>query len=167
MSWATRSSCRSSSVRSTSPAPRDVIAILAEEFHGPVQFALHGFTAPAFWLAFAGFALATLMYLVRPELPAKAAQAVRAADPRARTTSTGMDDLWIKGFAGGSLLLGKLSRKIDEKVIDGAFVNGSARFVDLFVGRAAAHPVRFLYHYAFAMILGLIALLAVLIRYWR
>ena len=49
----------------------DVIGKLKEEFHGPVAFALHGFMAPAFWLAFGGFALATLMYLIKPELPAK------------------------------------------------------------------------------------------------
>ena len=51
----------------------DVVAKLAEEFHGAVAFALHGFLAPAFWLAFAGFALATFLYLFRTDLPAKLA----------------------------------------------------------------------------------------------
>jgi len=32
----------------------DVLARLAEEFHGPVMFALHGFMAPTFWLAYVG-----------------------------------------------------------------------------------------------------------------
>jgi NADH-quinone oxidoreductase subunit L len=44
------------------PAAHDVIGKLAKEFHGPVAFALHGFMAPAFWLALAGFALATVLY---------------------------------------------------------------------------------------------------------
>ena len=123
---------------------------------------------PAFWLAFAGFALATLMYLIRPELPARLVRLWPFAIlSRVLERKYWADDVWIKGFAGGSLLLGKLSRKNDEKVIDGAFVNGSARFVDLFSGVLRRTQSGFLYHYAFAMIVGLIVLLAVLIRYWR
>ncbi len=142
---------------------RDVVGALAKEFHGPVAFALHGFKAPAFWLAFAGFALATVMYWWKPELPAKARE-VFAWPIRVLENKYGFDDLWIGGFAEGGLGLGKASRAIDTHVIDGAAVNGSARGVDL-----VAHLVRqlqsgYLYHYAFAMILGLIVLLAVLIR---
>jgi NADH-quinone oxidoreductase subunit L len=146
----------------------DVMAALAEEFHGPIAFALHGFMAPAFWLAFGGFALATLMYLVKPELPAKAAAFPPfALIARVLNNKYGMDDLWIGGFARGGVLLGKVSRKHDEKVIDGLFVNGSARIVDLVAGLLRRTQSGYLYHYAFAMILGLIALLAVLIKFWR
>ena len=143
-----------------------VMAALAKEFHGPVAFALHGFKAPAFWLAFAGFALATLMYLLRPELPAKAAK-LFALPIRVLQNKYGFDDLWIGGFAGGGVALGKVSRGIDTHVIDGAAVNGSARIVDLVAGVVRRVQSGYLYHYAFAMILGLIVLLAVLIRYWR
>jgi NADH-quinone oxidoreductase subunit L len=147
------------------PAANDVMAKLAEEFHGPVAFALHGFKAPAFWLAFGGFALATLMYLLRPELPAKAAK-LFAWPIRVLQNKYGFDDLWIGGFAGGGVALGKVSRSIDTNVIDGAAVNGSARLVDLVAGVVRRMQSGYLYHYAFAMILGLIALLAVLIRLW-
>ena len=51
--------------------------------------------------------------------------------------------------------------------IDGVVVNGSARAVDLVAGLVRRVQSGYLYHYAFAMILGLIGLLAVLIRYWR
>ena len=144
----------------------DTVAALKETFHGPAAFAWHGFTAPPFWLAFAGFALATLLYLFKPEWAAKA-RATFALPVRILDNKYGMDDLWIGGLAGGSVKLGRASRAIDTHVIDGAAVNGSARLVDL-----AAHLLRrsqsgFLYHYAFAMILGLIALLAVLIRFWQ
>ncbi len=147
---------------------RDVVGKLKEEFHGPVAFALHGFMAPAFWLAFAGFALATLMYLIKPGLPAKfAAFPPLALARRILENKYGMDDLWVGGFAGGGLLAGKFSRRNDEKVIDGFFVNGTARVVDLASGLLRRTQSGYLYHYAFAMILGLIALLAVLIKFWR
>jgi NADH-quinone oxidoreductase subunit L len=143
----------------------DVLAALAKEFHGPVEFALHGFQAPAFWLAFGGFALATLMYLLKPDLPAKAAKAF-ALPIRVLQNKYGMDDLWIGGFAGGGLRLGRASRAVDTHVIDGAAVNGSARVVDLVSGIVRRVQTGHLYHYAFAMILGLIVLLAVLIKLW-
>jgi NADH-quinone oxidoreductase subunit L len=147
------------------PAANDVMTQLAKEFHGPVAFALHGFMAPAFWLAFAGFALATVMYLWKPDLPAKAAK-LFAWPIRVLQNKYGFDDLWIGGFAGGGVALGKVSRNIDTHVIDGAAVNGSARIVDLVAGVVRRLQSGYLYHYAFAMILGLIALLAVLIGLW-
>jgi NADH-quinone oxidoreductase subunit L len=148
------------------PAAHDVIGKLAEEFHGPVAFALHGFKAPAFWLAFAGFALATVMYWWKPELHHKARR-LFAWPVRVLEDKYGFDTLWIDGFAGGGIRLGKVSRAGDEKVIDGFFVNGSARFVDFAAGLLRNTQSGFLYHYAFAMILGLIGLLAVLIKFWR
>jgi NADH-quinone oxidoreductase subunit L len=39
--------------------------------------------------------------------------------------------------------------------------------VDLFAGLLRKTQTGYLYHYAFAMILGLIALLAVSIRFWQ
>ncbi len=143
----------------------NVIAALAEEvWHGPVKFALHGFQAPAFWLAFAGFALATVMYWWKPELPAKARR-LFAWPVRVLENKYGFDALWIGGFAGGSLGLGKASRAIDTHVIDGIAVNGSARVVELVAALSRRAQSGYLFHYAFAMIVGLIVMLAVLIRY--
>src|SRR3546814_722458 len=60
--------------------PRDVVAVIGDSlWHGPVKFAQHGFMAPAFWLAAAGFVVATVMYLLKPDLPAKVAQIGRAS----------------------------------------------------------------------------------------
>ena len=148
------------------PQARDVIGKLAEEFHGPVEFALHGFKAPAFWLAFSGFLLATLMYVWRKDLPAKAAR-IFALPRLVLEKKYWMDDLWIGGFAGLGLRLGRVSRGVDEKLVDGVVVNGSARLVDLFAGLLRRTQSGYLYDYAFAMILGLIALLAAILTSWH
>jgi len=144
----------------------DILGKLAsEEWHGPLAFALHGFTAPAFWLALAGFLLATFLYVFRPELPAKIAHALRWPI-RVLERKYYMDDLWIDGFAGGGVALGQASRAVDTHVIDGVAVNGSARLVDLVSGVVRRVQSGYLYHYAFAMIVGLIVLLAVIQKYW-
>ncbi|KGM52016.1 NADH:ubiquinone oxidoreductase subunit L [Lysobacter concretionis Ko07 = DSM 16239] len=145
-------------------AARDVVAALAKDvWHGPVAFALHGFKAPTFWLAFAGFVVATVMYLWKPELPAKARR-VFAWPIRVLEDKYGFDALWIGGLAGGSVKLGQASRVIDSQVIDGAAVNGSVRVVELIANLSRRIQSGYLYHYAFVMILGLIVLLAALIR---
>ena len=147
-------------------AAHDVMAQLKDTlWHGPVAFALHGFLTPAFWLTFAGFLLATLMYVWRPGLAPKVAHALRGPI-RVLENKYGFDDLWIKGFAGGGLLLGRGSREVDGKLIDGVLVNGAARVVDFSAGLIRRMQTGYLYHYAFAMIVGLIVLLAVLIRHW-
>ena len=70
------------------------------------------------------------------------------------------------GLAGGGVKLGKLSRLFDGKVIDGWAVNGSAGLVGFTAGLVRKLQSGYLYHYAFAMILGLVALLALANRYW-
>jgi NADH-quinone oxidoreductase subunit L len=148
------------------PAAHDVVGKLAGEFHGPIAYALEGFLGPTFWLALAGFLLATLLYWWKPELHVKARKAL-AWPVHVLERKYWADDLWIGGFAGGGLKLGRLSRANDEKVIDGVFVNGSASVVDVAAGLLRRTQSGFLYHYAFAMILGLIAMLAVLMRFWQ
>ena len=147
------------------PARDVMVKIAAADWHGPVAFALHGFMTPAFWLAFAGFALAVLLYLVKPELRTGITRAL-AAPIRLLERKYYMDDLWIGGFAGGSVRLGRLSSVIDSRLIDGA-VNGSVKLVGAVAAMARKVQTGYLYHYAFAMILGLVALLAMAKYYWH
>ncbi len=150
------------------PSADTVTALKAEFWHGPAKYAVHGMQAPPFWLALGGFVLATFLYLFKPELPARMRHSrVGAFFANILDKKYWMDTLWIGGFAGGGVALGDLSNAIDSKVIDGAAVNGSARLVDLSANLLRRTQSGFLYHYAFAMILGLIALLAVLIEFWR
>ncbi|QNH13238.1 NADH-quinone oxidoreductase subunit L [Xanthomonas sp. SI] len=145
---------------------RDSVGALAEEFHGPVAFALHGLTQPPFFLTLAGFALAWILYLWKPELAAKARKTF-SLPVWILENKYGFDKLWIDGFAGGGLGLGKVSRAVDTHVVDGVMVNGTARVIDLAANLLRRTQSGFLYHYAFAMIIGLIALLGVLMHFWR
>ncbi|AKC87732.1 NADH-quinone oxidoreductase subunit L [Pseudoxanthomonas suwonensis] len=146
---------------------RDTVAAVGEEYwHGPVAYALHGMLMPAFWLTVAGFLLAALLYLWKPDLAGRARRAF-APVVRVLEEKYGFDKLWIDGFAAGGVKLGRISRWIDSTVIDGFFVNGSARVVDLAATLLRRTQSGYLYHYAFAMIIGLIALLAVLMRFWQ
>lgn len=145
---------------------RDTVGALAEEFHGPVKFALHGLYQVPFFLTLAGFALAWILYLWKPELAAKARKTF-SVPVWILENKYGFDKLWIGGFAGGGVRLGKASRAVDTHVVDGVMVNGTARVIDLAANLLRRTQSGFLYHYAFAMIVGLIALLGVLMHFWR
>ena len=72
----------------------------------------------------------------------------------------GFDDFYGAVFAGGTRGLGGLLwRFADVRVIDGWIVNGSARAVGRIAAIVRHVQTGLLYHYAFAMILGLLALM--------
>jgi NADH-quinone oxidoreductase subunit L len=137
----------------------DPLARLAEEFHGPAAFALHGLQAAPFWLAVAGIVAAWYLYLKRPELPGRIAQGAGALY-RLLANKYYLDDLNQTLFAGGARGLGGLLWKVgDVAVIDGFFVNGSARVVGWFSGVIRRFQSGMVYHYAFMMIIGVFVLL--------
>jgi NADH-quinone oxidoreductase subunit L len=143
----------------------DVLAELGRDFHGPAQFVLHGFMGPAVWLAAAGVALAWFLYLKRPDLATQLRE-------RAGGLYTLLDNKYYfdwfneKVIAAGSRALGRaLWKGGDVAVIDGAAVNGSARLVGWVANAARSLQSGYLYHYAFATIIGLSVLLAWLL--WR
>jgi len=126
------------------------------------MMALHGFYQLPFLLALAGFAMATWFYLVDPGMPARirglTGWAIHVLEKKYWA-----DDLWINGFARGGVEFGKLSARIgDRGIIDGIFVDGTAWMLDRVAAIGRRAQSGYLYHYAFAMILGLIALLAML-----
>ncbi|MDH4167718.1 MAG: NADH-quinone oxidoreductase subunit L [Gammaproteobacteria bacterium] len=143
----------------------DVLRHLAEEFHGAAQFVQHGFSGPAVWLAAAGVALAWLLYLKRPELPARLRE--RAGGLYTLLENKYYFDWFNENvIAAGSRMLGTaLWKGGDVALIDGAAVNGSARLVAWVAQTARGLQSGYLYHYAFATIIGLSVLLAWLL--WR
>lgn len=143
------------------------MAELAGKFHGVVPMILHAVSTLPFWLALSGAAGAWYLYIVRPDLPAvlrgKARFFVTILDEK-----YGFDRFNDWFFAGGARLLGtSLWRRGDVGVIDGLFVNGSARLVGWSAGVIRRVQSGYIYHYAFAMIIGLLLLLSVLLAWPR
>ncbi|MDH4382675.1 MAG: NADH-quinone oxidoreductase subunit L [Gammaproteobacteria bacterium] len=137
---------------------------LREEFHGAGAFTLHGLTQPPFWLAMAGVFTAWFCYLKQPSIPAKVA-ATLAPVMRVLDARYGFDAFNERFFAGGARGTGGLLWRVgDVGLIDGLLVNGSARLVGWWAQVMRGLQSGYLYHYAFAMILGLLALLAVFVH---
>ena len=137
---------------------------MAEHFHGVLPFILHGMMQPPFWLAMAGVATAWFLYMKATHLPARIATALRPLQ-RVLEAKYGFDAFNEWFFAGGSRGTGGLLWRFgDVKLIDGLLVNGSARLVGWFSQLLRGVQSGYLYHYAFAMIVGLLALLAVFVH---
>ena len=139
----------------------DVLGELAHEFHGALAMVLHAFSTLPFWFAAAGVFTAWYLYMKRPEIP----DAIRdklALVYRILMNKYGFDRFNEIVFAGGGRLLGKVLWKAgDVFFIDTLAVNGSAWSVGWFSGLLRRIQTGYLYTYAFAMILGLMALLAI------
>jgi len=136
----------------------DVIAKLGE-YHGGLGFIMHGFKTPAMYLAAAGVICAWVFYLKAPHIPAKL-DARFGVLRRILENKYGFDDFNQAFFAAGSVGLGnKLWKVGDQGIIDGAMVNGSAKSVGWFAGIARYFQSGYLFHYAFAMIVGLLGML--------
>lgn len=132
---------------------------MAEAFHGPVAMALHGLSTAPFWLALAGVVLSYYMYMINPALPA----AIKRAFAPVYTLLENKYYLdWINEniLARGARALGTAFWKGgDQAVIDGAIVNGSWKLVARISGAVRWLQSGFIYHYAFAMLLGIFVLM--------
>jgi NADH-quinone oxidoreductase subunit L len=143
----------------------NVLEHIAEEFHGPGAFTLGALTTLPIALAGLGVLTAYIFFLWRPTW-ADAAEARFKWLYRILVDKFGFD--WFNEhviMAGARLLGGGLWRFGDQIVIDDGLVNGSARTVGWLGSVMRYAQSGYLYHYAFAMILGLAALLMWLI--WR
>jgi len=140
-------------------APDGPLAVLGADFHGPAAFVLHALGGPAVYLALGGVGTAWYLYLRRPDLPD------RIAARFSRTYRLLVNKYYFDWFnenvvaAGVRNFGGSLWRRGDETVIDGWLVNGSARAVASLASVVRRVQSGYLYHYAFAMIIGLSLLL--------
>ena len=136
----------------------NVLGEVGQEFHGALPMILHGFTQPPFLIALAGFAVATWIWLFNPHIADRAQNALRPVYTML-TNKYWFDNLYQAVFARGGIRFGRgLWRGSDAALIAGA-INGSASLIDQISALVRRLQSGYLYHYAFAMILGLILLL--------
>ncbi len=137
----------------------DVLEVLAAEYHGAFNFMLHGLMAPAVWLSLLGVGVAWFVYLKRPEIAGN----IKERFPgiyKLLDRKYGADDFNDAVFAGGGRSVGRfLWRFGDIRLIDGVMVNGTAFGIGRLSGVIRRVQSGFMYHYAFAMIIGLLVLL--------
>ena len=142
----------------------NVIAHMAEEYHGVVPFIIHGLTQLPFILAMAGLATAWLLYVQSPGMPARIVASLSLLH-KILLEKYGADRFNDWFFAGGARGIGRLFWKVgDVALIDGLLVNGSARAIGWWASVVRELQTGYLYHYAFAMIIGLLVLLGVFVH---
>ncbi len=137
----------------------NVLGELREEFEGIGPFIGHGLESLPFLLAVLGVATAWLFYIRFPHLPAvfsRKAHLVYIILVRKYY----FDDFNDIVCAGGARKMGRLLWRIgDLALIDTLAVNGTARVIGWFSSILRYVQTGYVYHYAFAMILGLFLLI--------
>jgi NADH-quinone oxidoreductase subunit L len=150
---------------SVNAAAHPAMSALAEEFRGPLEMALGSIGGAPLWLAAAGVAAAWVLYLKRPDIPDALAK-------RFPWLYSLLDNKYYLDraneivFAAGSRMIGQgLWRGGDVAVIDGAAVNGSARLVGWVASWVRRVQTGYIYHYAFAMLVGVAAVLFIFVTW--
>lgn len=135
------------------------MAELAENWHGWVAYGLHAFQTLPFWLVVAGAVISWYCYLVNPKVPA-AIKSGLSGVYKLLDNKYYVDWINEQVIARGARCLGHgLWQSGDRGLIDGVLVNGSARVVGWVAAVSRHIQSGFIYHYAFAMIIGIMALI--------
>ncbi len=141
----------------------NVLNELGSTFEGIQGFVMHAFSGPVTYLAFAGVGVAYWIYVIKPQF---------AVDMQHRfnliykfmDNKYYIDHLYINVFSVAGRAIGKVLWKLgDNVVIDGFIVNGSARAMGWLSNVLRHLQTGYLYHYAFAMIAGMIALISMFV----
>ena len=141
----------------------DILGEMGEHFHGALAMALDGFLSLPFGLVVLAFAITTYIYLFNPAMADKVKSLLKPLWT-VLDRKYWVDNVYYALFATGSQKLGRLFWKAgDAAVVDGVMVNGSAATVRRIAAGTRRLQSGYLYHYAFAMIVGLILLLG---GYW-
>lgn len=142
-----------------SPANDTMLAVFNNYYHGVLDMMVHSFVTLPVFLALSGVFLAWLLYIKQPNLPGK----LRAICPRGYyvlDNAYGFDRLNEIVFVNGTRKLGDFfTRVVDQKLIDGGMVTKT--FMAIYTAAVSLRQSQtgYMYHYAFVMIFGLLAML--------
>ena len=137
----------------------DVLSEIGKEVISPMHMMLHSVCTPVFWLTMAGIFMAWLSYIAIPSIPGKLSRSLSVVY-NILLNKYGFDIFNQYVFTNGSKALGRLFyREGDQVVIDGFFVNGTARALDIIAAKSRHIQSGYLYHYIALMVLGLFGFL--------
>ena len=135
-----------------------------ELMHSPAGMAIHGLMTLPFALALSGVFLSWFFYMKRPDIPAAIQQRTKTINCILEN-KYGFDSFNERFFAAGSRLVGsKLWQIGDVQLIDGAMVNGTANLMGRIAAKVRHLQSGLIYHYAFAMIIGVFLFLTFFIK---
>lgn len=138
------------------------LAKVGEDFSMAGFFA-HGLLSAPFILALLGVGSAWYLYEKRPDLPEKWSNNIKFVY-NMLVNKYWIDDFNDWFFAGGVRGLGRSLWNIgDVKLIDGLMVNGSAKTIGWISSIIRNIQTGYLYHYAFAMIIGLVVMVVLFV----
>lgn len=141
----------------------NVLAELAHEVSSPFASAVHAIYSLPFWITVLGAVIAWVCYIAVPSIPGYLARYFSIIYS-ILLSKYGFDRFNELFFVKGARGLGIAFYKIgDQKLIDGAVVNGSGRLVRWFSGKGRKIQSGYIYHYATVMVFGLLAFLCWLI----
>lgn len=134
----------------------NTLALVSRQFTDVWSFATHGFQTIPFWLMAAGIAVAFYAYQINPDVNEK----IRNRFGLIHRVLE--NNYWFDAFNNRILVPLGLSigrgfwQLGDEKLIDGFFVNGSAKSVQVISLIVRKFQSGYLYHYALMMLIGLL-----------
>lgn len=136
-----------------------MLSLFTHHYHGVVDMIVHSFMTLPVLLALSGVFLAWLMYIKMPSIPGK----LKAMCPRGYyvlDNAYGFDRLNEIVFVEGGQKLGRFfTRSVDSKLIDLGMVTNTFMAVANSAAALRQSQTGLMYHYAFVMIFGLLAML--------
>ncbi|HET7300676.1 MAG TPA: proton-conducting transporter membrane subunit, partial [Oleiagrimonas sp.] len=137
----------------------NILGEMAHEFHGAGAMAVHGIISWPFGLVVLAFIICTYIYIFNP---AMADRVRKVFNPIyvILDRKFWVDEIYLGLFARGGVKFGRMLWKGgDGAIVDGVVVDGTTRLVARISAGVRRMQSGLLYHYAFAMIVGLILLL--------